>query len=151
MKANPIFQESDSSHLLLNVDRILLKRKWKSNLDLDGGKVMPRPPLIYGFRGGSKFWFGDVKRAYAVPLPATGLSMDIVLLEAKRFQREGIEFTREACEQLTGVPRMFLGSALREIADEAKQQGIQIADAEFVRAIQQRREMRIPRATASSR
>ena len=111
IEQNPILRDSSSSHLLLNIDNILLKKKFKDNLE-DGGEFMPDAALTYGFRGASKFWFGEVQEPYSLPIPDLGPRVEVVIYEANRIE-EGITFSHDACAQLTGIPRAFLRQALQ--------------------------------------
>jgi len=133
MEENPILRDSTSSHLLLTIDNILLKKRWKDNLE-GGGETMPAVALTYGFRGASKFWFGEAQQPYALPIPELGPRVEVVIYEANRLDAE-VRFTNEACEQLTGVPRAFLRQALRGIAAAAKKRGVTTIDLEFVQQL----------------
>ncbi len=130
---NPILRDSVSAHLLLNIDNILLKERWYKNLE-GGGTTMPEVPLTYGFRGASKFWFGERAEPYALPIPDLGPQHEVVHYEANRIDDE-VRFTEDACKQLTGIPKAFLTQALQGIVDVAKQQGVSIIDLEFVQKL----------------
>lgn len=138
MAENPILAESTSSHLLLNIDNILLKKKWKDNLE-GGGTTMPAAALTYGFRGASKFWFGEVQEPYSLPIPDLGPRVEVVMYEANRLDDE-VRFTTEACEQLTGIPRAFLRQALQGIVAVAKQRGVTNIDLDFVQQLNAERD-----------
>jgi len=130
IEENPILRDSASAHLLLNIDNILLKEKWFTNLE-GGGKTMPDMPLTYGFRGASKFWFGERAEPYALPLPDLGPQHEVVFYEANRLD-ESVRFTEDACKQLTGIPKAFLVQALKGIIAEAKKAGVTMIDLDFV-------------------
>ena len=138
IEANPILRDSVTAHLLLNIDNILLQEKWRNNLE-DGGATMPDAALTYGFRGGSKFWFGEVQPAYALPIPDLGPKHEVVMYEANRLDDE-VSFTLDACKQLTGIPQAFLKQALQGIAGEAKKRGISTVDLEFVQKLNAERD-----------
>ena len=138
MEENPILRDSASSHLLLNIDNILLKKKWKDNLE-GGGTTMPDSALTYGFRGASKFWFGQRKDPYWLPIPELGPQHEVVLYEANRLDEE-VRFTEDACKQLTGIPKVFLTQALRGIVAEAKKAGVMEVDLAFVKKLNEERE-----------
>jgi flavin reductase (DIM6/NTAB) family NADH-FMN oxidoreductase RutF len=135
---NPILRDSVSAHLLLNIDNILLKERWKKNVD-GSGDEMPRAALTYGFRGASTFWFAAPERAYKLPIPDKGPDDEVVHYVANRLDDE-VRFTREACQQLTGIPKAFLEQALKGIVDVAKQRGVVEIDLEFVQALNKERE-----------
>ena len=130
---NPILRDSVSAHLLLNIDNILLKEKWFANLE-GGGTTMPDVPLTYGFRGASKFWFGERAEPYALPIPDLGPDHEVVLYEANRLD-DVVRFTEDACKQLTGIPKAFLTQALRGIIGAAKKEGVTTIDLEFVQKL----------------
>jgi flavin reductase (DIM6/NTAB) family NADH-FMN oxidoreductase RutF len=138
MEENPILRDSVSSHLLLNIDNILLKKKWKDNLQ-GGGETMPDSALTYGFRGASKFWFGERNEPYWLPIPDLGPKHEVVLYEANRLDDE-VRFTEEACKQLTGIPKAFLTQALQGIIGEAKKAGVMEVDLAFVKKLNEERE-----------
>lgn len=138
IEQNPILRESTSSHLLLSIDNILLKQRWKDNL-ADGGTTMPRAALTYGFRGGTKFWFGATREPYALPIPDLGPPHEAVLYEANRIDND-VNFTVEASKQLTGIPRAFLRQALEGIVAEAKRRGVSTVDLDFVAELNARRD-----------
>lgn len=130
---NPILRDSTSAHLLLNIDTILLKRRWLDNLE-GGGETMPDVPLTYGFRGASKFWFGERAEPYALPIPDLGPRHEVVFYEANRLD-DDIRFTEDACRQLTGIPRAFLTQALQGIIAVAKKDGVTMIDLDYVQKL----------------
>lgn len=133
-----MLRRSTSAHLLLRIDRILLKQSWKKNLD-DGGSRMPRMPLTFGFRGGRKFWFAEPRRAFWLPVPTDkGPKHETILYEANRLDDE-VRFTADACKELTGVPKVFLKTVLNGIITQAKAQGIRTVDRDFVIRLNQER------------
>ena len=135
---NPILRDSVSAHLLLNIDNILLKETWMENLG-EGGKTMPNAALTYGFRGATKFWFGEPQSAYALPIPDKGPDHEVVNYIANRLD-EDVKFTMEACKQLTGIPKAFLKPALEGILAEAKKRGAPEVDLDFVLMLNKERE-----------
>ena len=135
---NPILRDSVTAHLLLNIDNILLKETWMANLG-EGGKTMPNAALTYGFRGATKFWFGEPKSAYALPIPDKGPDHEVVNYIANRLD-EDVKFTMEACQQLTGIPKAFLRPALEGILAEAKKRGAPEVDLDFVLMLNKERD-----------
>jgi len=134
-----ILRNDTAAHLLLRIDNILLKESWKKNLE-NGGERMPRLPLTYGFRGGSKFWFAEPKRAFWLPVPTDkGPKYEVVHYEANRIDDE-VRFTLEASKELTGIPRPFLRVALKGIVKEAKARGVATVDRDFVLLLNKERE-----------
>lgn len=138
IEANPILRDSISSHLLLNIDNILLKQRWKDNLE-GGGTTMPEVALTFGFRGATKFWFSEAQEAYALPIPDLGPKHEVVMYEANRLDEE-VRFTVDACKQLTGIPRAFLVQALQGIVAEAKRRGVTDIDLEFMQKLNAERQ-----------
>ena len=128
--ANPVLRDSASAHLLLNIDHILVKRRWQPALD-GSGTAMPRIPLTYGFRGGNTFWFGETQPAYKLPIPDLGARHEVVHYEANRID-DGVHFTLEASKQLTGIPRAFLRQVLEGIVRQAKARGVAEVDPAFL-------------------
>ncbi len=125
---------STSAHFVLRIDDILLKETWKKNLE-DGGTRMPHMALTYGFRGGSKFWFGAPKKAFWRSVPNhLGPKHETILYEANHIDEE-IRFTKEAAMQLTGIPKPFVKKALNGIIARAKEEGVTEVDEAFVKRI----------------
>ncbi len=133
IEANPILRDSTSAHLLLNIDSILVKARWKSLID-GSGDEMPRVPLTYGFRGGATFWFGETQPAYKLPIPDLGARHEVVHYEANRID-DVVRFTLDASKQLTGIPRPFLRQVLEGIVWQAKARGVTEIDPEFLAAL----------------
>jgi flavin reductase (DIM6/NTAB) family NADH-FMN oxidoreductase RutF len=127
---NAILRESASAHLLLNIDNILVKQRWKSQID-GSGDHMPRVPLTYGFRGGATFWFGETQPAYKLPIPDLGARHEVVHYEANRID-DAVCFTLDAARQLTGIPRPFLRQVLEGIVRQAKARGVAEVDPDFL-------------------
>jgi flavin reductase (DIM6/NTAB) family NADH-FMN oxidoreductase RutF len=135
---NPILRDSPSAHLLLNIDNILVKESWKKNVD-GSGDSMPRAALTYGFRGANTFWFGAPEPAYKLPIPDKGPKDDVVHYVANRLDDE-VRFTKDACKQLTGIPKAFLEQALKGIVAEAKKRDVVEVDLEFVQMLNAERD-----------
>lgn len=135
--ANPILRDSASAHLLLNIDNILVKQRWKSRID-GSGDEMPRVPLTYGFRGGATFWFGEAEPAYKLPIPDLGARHEVVHYEANRID-EVVRFTLDASKQLTGIPRPFLRQVLEGIVRQARARGVTEISPEFLEQLNKER------------
>ena len=98
-------------YLVLRLENILLKETWAKNIE-NGTRRMPNMPITFGFRDGEKFWFAERKNAFWFPTPTDkGAKEESVLYEANRIDPE-VRFTREACKQLTGIPKPFIKTAL---------------------------------------
>jgi flavin reductase (DIM6/NTAB) family NADH-FMN oxidoreductase RutF len=135
--ANPILRDSTSAHLLLNIDNILVKQRWKDQID-GSGDAMPRIPLTYGFRGGATFWFGETQPAYKLPIPDLGARHEVVHYEANRID-DVVRFTLDASKQLTGIPRPFLRQVLEGIVRQAKARGVSEIGPEFLDVLNKER------------
>ena len=131
--ANPILRDSASAHLLLNIDNILVKERWKGLID-GSGEEMPRVPLTYGFRGGATFWFAETQPAYKLPIPDLGARHEVVHYEANRID-DVVRFTLDASKQLTGIPRPFLRQVLEGIVWQAKSRGVTEVNPEFLASL----------------
>ena len=131
--ANPILRDSASAHLLLNIDNILVKERWKGLID-GSGEEMPRVPLTYGFRGGATFWFAETQPAYKLPIPDLGARHEVVHYEANRID-DVVRFTLDASKQLTGIPRPFLRQVLEGIVWQAKKRGVTEVNPEFLASL----------------
>jgi flavin reductase (DIM6/NTAB) family NADH-FMN oxidoreductase RutF len=136
--ANPILRDSASAHLLLNIDNILVKQRWKGHID-GSGEGMPRVPLTYGFRGGATFWFGETQPAYKLPIPDLGARHEVVHYEANRID-DTVRFTLDASKQLTGIPRPFLRQVLEGIVRQAKSRGVAEIGPEFLELLNKERQ-----------
>ncbi|TFG84483.1 MAG: hypothetical protein E4H19_10145 [Chromatiales bacterium] len=132
-------KRSTSAHLVLRIENILLKETWKKNLE-NGGERMPRMPITFGFRGGAKFWFAEPKPAFWLPIPADkGPKYEAVHYEANRIDDE-IKFTLDASKELTGIPALFLRTALKGIVKEAKERGVTTIDRDFILLLNKERD-----------
>ncbi len=125
-------------YLVLRIDNILLKETWAKNLE-NGATRMPNMPITFGFRDGGKFWFSRPGRRFWLPTPTDkGPKEESILYEANRLDPD-IQFTREACKQLTGIPKPFVKTALKGIVKQARAEGISEVDVEFVERINRER------------
>ncbi len=61
------------------------------------------------------------------------------ILEEANAIDEAVTFTEDACEQLTAIPSMFRGMALKNIVKQAKEQGVSQVDKAFVDKINKER------------
>ena len=135
----PIRQDGRTpEYFVLRIENILLKQSWAKNIE-QGTSRMPRMPITFGFRDGAKFWFAELKRPFWFPTPTDkGAKEESVLYEANRLDPD-ISFSREACKQLTGVPRPFIKTVLKGIIKQAKADGITEIDREYIDRFNQQR------------
>ena len=112
---------------------------WAKNL-ADGATRLPNVPLAYGFRDGAKFWFAEHRKPFWFPTPTDkGPKEESVLYEANRLDPDNVQFTREACKQLTGIPKPFLKTALKGIIKRAKEDGVELVDVDYVKKLNDER------------
>ena len=127
-------------YFVLKIEKILMKETWHKNI-ADGIKHLPNMPIAYGFRDGSKFWFAELKKPFWFPTPTDkGPKEESILYEANRLDPENVQFTREACKQLTGVPRPFIKTVLKGIIKRANQDGVALVDIDYVKKINAERD-----------
>ncbi len=127
-------------YLLLRIEDILLRERFAEMLEREDD--FPHMPISYGFRhqaGPRRFWFCAHERPFGVDLPADiGPPHQTIYYEANRIDPD-VRFTEEACMPLTAIPKPFLKVALRGIVQQAKEAGVEVVDAEFVRLVDERR------------
>lgn len=125
----------------LKVRNILLKESFHERLLAQ--KEFPSIPLSYGFRhneaGDRRFFFCSHNKPRPVPIPvAKGLEANSIYYTANKLDPE-VRFELEACKLLIDVPKVLLTVALKGVIREAKQQGVTMVDADFVRQVNAKR------------
>lgn len=124
-------------HMILRIDKIILKKKWKQAL-LDG-KGFPKLPIDYGYRNNTNFWFTKHSKPYNLPIPETkGVELSTVRYAADRCDPD-IKWTDEACAKIVKVPRIFLSRVVQQITDSAKKEGLTEVTPEFMDRIRDKR------------
>ncbi|MEG1528697.1 MAG: hypothetical protein RR248_00560 [Clostridia bacterium] len=123
------------AHFILKIDKILLKEKQHKGI-LDGVKPCSFPPIPvdYGYRDSKNFWIATKKTPYAETVQAKAVDVESVLYAANRIDPT-VQFTREACETMTKVPRIFLTTALKGCIDWAKARKITLIEKEHMAKI----------------
>ena len=136
----PIRDDGKSpEYMVLRIENILLKETWQKNIE-NGSSRMPHMPIAFGFRDGHKFWFAEHKKPFWVPTPTDlGPKEESILYEANRIDADNVTFTREACKELTGVPKPFIKTVLKGIIKTAKADGITLVDVDYVKKINDER------------
>lgn len=125
-------------YLVLRIENILLKETWARNIE-EGTTRMPKMPITFGFRDGAKFWFAELRKPFWFPTPTDkGPKEESILYEANRLNPE-VQFTREACKKLTGIPRPFVKTALKGIIKRALEEGVTEVDEAFVEKLNKER------------
>ena len=128
-----------TEYLLLKLNNIYLKERWRNNLDLGDDMKIPNMPISFGFRNANQFWFAKHKKPFWLPTPeGKGAAHDAVMYIGNRIDPE-INFTENACKQLTGVPKVFVKTVLKGIIKEAKKEGVTIIDEAFVKKVNENR------------
>jgi len=128
-----------TEYLLLKLNNIYLKEQWRNNLDLGDDMKIPNMPISFGFRNANQFWFAKHKKPFWLPTPeGKGAQHDAVMYIGNRIDPE-VNFTENACKQLTGVPKVFVKTVLKGIIKEAKKEGIAIIDEAFVKKVNESR------------
>lgn len=114
--------ENQECHFVLEIDKIVMKKKWKECLSR--GKGFPRLPIGYGYRDNLRFWFSRHNRPYAVSIPKEkGVSVEDVMYAAGRID-PNIKWQEAACAKMVKVPRIFLNQALKTCVKAAKADGM---------------------------
>jgi len=128
-----------TEYLLLKLNNIYLKEQWRNNLDLGDDMKIPNMPISFGFRNANQFWFAKHKKPFWLPTPeGKGAQHDAVMYIGNRIDPE-VNFTENACKQLTGVPKVFVKTVLKGIIKEAKKEGIAVIDEAFVKKVNESR------------
>jgi len=128
---------SEASHLVLMIDKIIMKKKWKDCLFK--GKGFPRLPIDYGYRDNIQFWFTKHSRPYACPVPSSKEApIEAIMYACDRFDPD-IKWENEACAKIVKVPNIFLKRVIKGVVDAAKEEGITVITPEFMDKVQDKR------------
>mgnify|MGYP003952333143 CR=1 FL=1 len=131
-------KHSSSRNFIIKLENVLLKESWHKNIN-NNNPVMPNLPISFGFRDGKDFWFTQHGKPFAIPIPTDlGPKVQAVIYTANRLDDE-VKFTEEACEKLTGVPKVFLKTVLNGILKRAKEEGVTLVDDSFVDKVNEER------------
>lgn len=118
-------------HFILKIDKILMEDQYADALKngLKKGSFPP-VPVDYGYHDSKNFWYKRFKGRFAISEPiatSNAGSVDSVMYCAERLDTQ-VQFTREACELYTKIPRPFMKAALLEVAQIAEENGISVID-----------------------
>ena len=128
---------SQSSHLVLAIDKIIMKQKWKNCLFK--GKGFPQLPIDYGYRNNISFWFAKHSRPSSVAIPeGKGNPIDVIRYACDRFDPD-IKWEEAACAKIVKVPRIFLNRVIKGVVEEAKKEGLTVITPEFMDKVQDKR------------
>lgn len=127
------------AHFILRVDKILMKKKY-SDAIINGvrGKDFPRVPVDYGYRDSKNFWYCRHSRMRAELLQVREASLESVRYAADRVD-DKVKFTDEALKTVLGVPRVFLPLVLKGCVSWAKENGVELINAEHMKIINDKR------------
>jgi len=119
--------------LCLRVKNILLRENFAARLEDESD--FPHMPISYGFRhktGKRRFFFAEHKAPFAVDTPTDiGPPSQTIFYEANRIDPE-VQFTQDACEPLTSIPKPFLRMALKGIVASARRDGVSLIDRAYI-------------------
>jgi len=127
-------------HFILKIDKILMKKPYYDAI-INGVKArsFPRVPVDYGYRDNTHFWYTRFRRPVAQPIPAgREANIDTVLFAANRMD-PSVRFTKEACQMLVKVPRVFLRAALQGCVNWAKENNVSVIDESHMKIINDKR------------
>jgi flavin reductase (DIM6/NTAB) family NADH-FMN oxidoreductase RutF len=128
---------SQSSHLVLTIEKIIMEKKWKKALFK--GKGFPRVPIDYGYRDNIQFWFTKHSKPYALPVPSSKEApVEAVQYACDRYDPD-IKWEKEACAKIVKVPRIFLNRVIKGVVEEAKKEGLTVITPEFMDKVQDKR------------
>ena len=128
-------------HFILKIDKILMKEKFY-NAIINGVKAssFPKVPVDYGYRDSTYFWYTKFSsRPIKEPIPAgKETSVESVMYAANRID-DKVKFTKEACQMITKIPRVFLKAALTQMVNYAKDKGWTLIDVNEMKEIRDKR------------
>ncbi|NHK32909.1 MAG: hypothetical protein FK730_16295 [Asgard group archaeon] len=132
-------QETQEYHVILLIDKILLKTKWRKSI-LDGNGDFPSLPIDYGFRNNSHFWFTKHSKPYKLAIPESkAVDISSVRYAVERCDPD-IEWTDDACEKIVKVPRIFMTTVIRGVNKQAKEEGLSEVTGEFMDKVRDKRD-----------
>ena len=128
---------SNGCHLVLVINKIIMKKKWKDALFK--GKGFPRIPVDFGFRDNIQFWFSKHSKPYSIKVPSSKeASVDAVHYACTRFDPD-IKWEKEACAKIVKVPNIFLKRVINGVVEAAKKEGLTVITPEFMDKVQDKR------------
>lgn len=127
------------AHFILRLDKILMKKKY-SDAIINGvrAKDFPNAPVDYGYRDSKNFWYCKSKRMMPELLPVRKASLESVRYAADRVD-DKVKFTDDALEMVLNVPRVFLPAALKGCVAWAKENNVELINAEHMKIINDKR------------
>ncbi len=127
------------AHFILKIDKVLMEDKYYQGI-LNGAKpsLFPPAPIDYGYRDSTYFWCSKARKPFKEKIPDKDGDVKSVIYAAERVGVD-VTFTKEACEKLTKIPRVFLKAALTQMATIAKEEGISVIDEKALDMINDKR------------
>ena len=127
------------AHFILKIDKILMKKRY-SDAIINGVKWydFPNLPVDYGYRDSKYFWYHRKNFMHAELLQMREANLDSVRYAADRAD-DKIKFTDAALKTVLAVPRIFLPLVLKGCVDWAKDNGVELIDAEHMKIINDKR------------
>lgn len=121
--------------LILRIDKILMRPKYRDTI-INGVKAkgFPRVPVDYGYRDSKNFWYTRFRRPVSEFLLVHEGSIQSVQYAADRIN-DKVKFTDDACEKLVKVPRIFLNTALKGCVEWARENNVEVIDAQHMDTI----------------
>lgn len=128
------------AHFILKIDKILMQEKYHNSIVNGVNKNnFPPVPVDYGYRDSTNFWCSTFKKPFAEKIPEKNNGdVKTVMYAADRIDPD-VKFTPEACAMLTKIPRVFLKSALTQMVNIAKEEGISLIDEKALEIINDKR------------
>ena len=127
------------AHFILNIDKILIKPRYCDTI-INGVKAsgFPPVPVDYGYRDSTNFWCSRFRKPFPEKIQAKEGDPKSVRYAADRIDPD-VKLTDEACAKLTKIPRVFLKTALQQMVDIAKEEGITLIDEAALTVINDKR------------
>ena len=127
------------AHFILKIDKILMKKKYADAI-INGvrAKDFPALPVDYGYRDSKNFWFHRKRRMLFELLPMRKQSLASVRYAADRAD-DKIKFTDDALEMILNVPRVFLPLVLKGCVQWAKENNVDVVNAQHMQIINDKR------------
>ena len=138
VEKNWIDEDTQEFHVILLIDKILLKPKWKKAI-LEGTGDFPALPIDYGFRNNAHFWFTKHSKPYKLAIPESkAVDISSVRYAVERCDPE-IEWTDDACEKIAKVPRIFITTVIRGVNKQAQEEGLSKVTGEYMDKVRDKR------------
>lgn len=127
------------AHFILKIDKILMKKKYADAI-INGvrAKDFPALPVDYGYRDSKNFWFHRKRHMLSELLPMRKQSLQSVRYAADRID-DKIKFTDDALEMILNVPRVFLPLVLKGCVQWAKENNVDVVNAQHMQIINDKR------------